>query len=379
MKKLKLFVAFLFAIQLHVSAQFIKTVDSLLLLGAKNKVFSGTVLISKADKIIYQNAIGKSDFISNKVISPNAQFQIASLSKQFTAFGIMYLHQKKRLDYDDKVQTFLPDFPYKDISIRHLLNHTSGLPDFGKDILPNLNHTISNGNNEMLAYLKTHNLSLQNIPGQKWLYSDIGYDILASIIEKIAGVSYETFMDKSVFKPNKMNHTKALMVTDIRQINLPNLAKGHTYLSDKNTLAYSHLLPKNDLVFYLGNFYGDGSVVSTANDLYVWSRVLNRKKTQIKFKMKEAYTPPKDSNDSLINISTNPLAPRYYGFGWGITANNKLGKLYYHSGGHPGFTSYFYRFVDKDITLIFLSNIDYTVESEQLRKAIISEIEKLKM
>ncbi len=359
------------------SQQGFQRIDSLLDAGVDQHYFSGTVLIKKGNKIVYEKSVGFADYKTQKAFTPTTTFQIASVSKQFTAFGIMVLYKNGKLNYNDFVTKYLPNFPYDNITIRHLLNHSSGLPDFWSLIRPNMNLAISNGNNEMLQYLVDHKLALQFTPGSKWAYADIGYDLLATIIEKISGKTYEAFMHKYVFKPAKLKHTKALQITDIRRINEPNQAFGHSYIVDSNKMEYTHLLKAHDYVFYLGNFYGDGSVISTARDLARWDKVLRKNKLMPEALMKEAYSPAKDTRDSLLySIGAKPTQ-RMYGFGWGITNKPNLGVCYSHSGGHPGFTTFYNRYPNKKIVVVITSNIHSNTNLGKLRDIIFEEVDLL--
>jgi CubicO group peptidase (beta-lactamase class C family) len=156
--------------------------------------FFGNILITKNNKTIFEKSYGYADAVNKELLTKENSFQVASISKQFTAYGIMILKNKGLLDYDSSVCKYIPTFPYKQITVRHLLNHTSGLPDFWDDIRPNLDTTKSNGNNEVLEYMIQHQLPLQFETGTKFQYADIGYDFLATIIENISGLSYQEFM-----------------------------------------------------------------------------------------------------------------------------------------------------------------------------------------
>ena len=319
----------------------------------KAQPFSLNILVSKQGKIVFEGSYGFADHATKQPLTSSHAFQIASVSKQFTAYGIMLLKKKQLVHYDSVVKTYLPAFPYDGITIRHLMTHTSGLPDFWNDIRPNLDTTKSNGNHEMLAYLVNKRLPLQSIPGTRYAYSDIGYDLLAMIIEKQSGENFEQFMKKEIFLPLKMNNTVAHMVTDFRRINHPRLATGHEFDPATKNFSAAHLMKKNNFVFYLGDFYGDGSVVSTAEDLHKWNNAL-RNCTLL---------PCKDQDESIQPFMQNGLLPRNrnsaemrYGFGWIIDPFHSLGNTVWHSGGHPGYVSRFYRFMEKDITLIMLSN-----------------------
>ncbi|NOT49878.1 MAG: beta-lactamase family protein [Chitinophagaceae bacterium] len=332
--------------------------DSLFTESHKQNSFSGTVLIAQNGKPVFEKSYGYADYKSQNLFTIHTTFQIASVSKQFTAFGIMLLQAKGKLSFDDKAADYLPLFPYDNITIRQLLQHTSGLPEFWEKIRPQLNHNISNGNKELLEYLVANKPPLEFQPGSRWMYADIGYDLLAMIIENVSGLSYEKFMKKNVFRPARMKNTRALMVTDIRKIDNSNLAYGHTWLTDSSRYEYSHLLPGKDFVFYLGNFYGDGSVISSARDLLQWDKIVNSGKLLADDYMQKAYVPARDKNDSLLIVNKSSNLNPTYGFGWGLAKHPAVGRMYYHSGGHPGFTTYYLRCPDKKLTVIFLCNLE---------------------
>jgi len=222
----------------------------------------------------------------------------------------------------------------------------------------------SNGNKEVLQYLIQHQLPLQFEAGTKFQYADIGYDFLATIIENISGFTYQEFMYQNIFKPLKMKNTFAYMVTDISRIQNKNLAIGHIF--ENGNFEYAHLQPKYSFVYYLGDFYGDGSVVTTARDLAIWERALKDCKLLPCEIQNESITEA-TFNRQTIYAKTNPNIS--YGFGWFIK-DTPSGKLVYHSGGHPGNSHVMYRFLDKDITFIFLSNAE-TSNLKALRNRIV--------
>ena len=197
----------------------------------------------------------------------------------------------------------------------------------------------------------------------KFQYADIGYDFLANIIENISGLSYQEFMYQHIFNPLNMKNTFAYMVRDIRRIQNKNLAIGHVYENGK--FAYAHVQTKYNFVYYLGDFYGDGSVVTSARDLAIWDKALHDC-TLLPCALQNESITEASFNGQTIYARTNPNIS--YGFGWFIK-NTPTEKLVYHSGGHPGNTHVFYRLLDKDITFIFLSNAE-TANLKSLRSRI---------
>jgi CubicO group peptidase (beta-lactamase class C family) len=350
MKKTVTFLFCLFTITLFGQNTLLK-IDSILQKSYDNKALNGTVLIAKDGKIVFEKSYGFANFDKKMLLDEKTQFQIASVSKQFTAFGIMVLKKQGKLHFEDKVVKFIPNFPYPNITLRHLMQHTSGLPEFWNGIRPNLDTTRSNGNKDVIDYLIKKKLPLRFEAGEKWEYSDIGYDILATIIELISGQTYGNFLRKQVFHPAGMYNTQGLMVTDIRRINAKNLARG--YIQDSlngNQLAHE----VRNFVFYLGDFYGDGSVISTPRDLKKWDDALRAYMLADSAHFSEAYRPIIRKDGSVYEVQKGVS----YGFGWGLRDEPPMGKSYSHGGGHPGFITNYFRFPDKAMVLIVCRNVE---------------------
>lgn len=221
-------------------------------------------------------------------------------------------------------------------------------------VRPNLDTTRSNGNKEMIAYLIKNKLPLRFETGEKWEYADIGYDILATIIEIVSGQNYQKFLKKQVFRPAGMQNTEGVLVTDIRRIKAKNLARGYIQDSVKgNQLAHEI----RNFVFYLGDFYGDGSVISTAEDLKKWDDAWRVFMHEDSVHFSEAYRSIIRKDGAVYEVQKGVS----YGFGWGLRDEPPMGKMYSHGGGHPGFITNYYRYPDKKMTLIVCRNVDQRV------------------
>ncbi len=336
----------------NLTAQNIDSIRYVLDSTYKQSPFFGNILITKNGKTLLEQSYGYADAINMKPLTNKNSFQVASISKQFTAYGIMILKHRGLLGYDSMVCKYIHSFPYNNITIRHLLTHTSGLPNFWDSIRANLDTSRSNGNQDVLTYLNQHKMPLQQEPGTKFQYADIGYDFLATIIENVSHSTYQEFMYRNIFKPLKMRNTQACMVTDIRRIKNKELAVGHTFENGK--FEYAHLQPKYSFVAYLGDFYGDGSVITTARDLAIWDKALNECRL-LPCDVQNQSVTEAVFNGKAIYAKTNPDIS--YGFGWFIK-RTLSGKWVYHSGGHPGNSHVMYRLLEKDITFIFLSNAE---------------------
>lgn len=324
---------------------------TLLSLHKKND-FSGTVIIKQKDKILYQNHFGYSDIKHKTPFYYNTKFQIASLSKQFTSFGILILEQENLLTTNDFVSKYIPDFPFPTIQIKHLMSHTSGLPNFIKTMWKDLDTTKVNGNTSMLSMLKSNKYPLQWEPGTKFEYSDIGYCLLAIIIENVSGVDFKTFMKQKLFTPSGMHNTSAEFATDTRLLNYKELAKGYELNKTSNQLLIANQLPSNNYVYWLGGFYGDGSVISTAQDLLKWDKVLYLNTIISEKSLKKAMTPFTLNNGQFSKAwGTN------YGLGWFLYKSPTFGIIQTHSGEQPGYRSRLVRAPEKQLTIVILSNI----------------------
>jgi CubicO group peptidase (beta-lactamase class C family) len=169
----------------------------------KNKQFNGAVLVAEDGKIIYSDAKGYANFSTKKELTVHSSFHLASVSKQFTAMAIMMLQEEGKLNYDDDVQKYLPDLPYQGITIRHLLNHTSGVPN----ILNYIPHFITfwdscavAQNCDLPFMLKRNRPSVQFKPGQRFSYNNTGYVLLALIVENVSKTPFNEFVEKEYLK-----------------------------------------------------------------------------------------------------------------------------------------------------------------------------------
>ncbi|MEN7548707.1 serine hydrolase domain-containing protein [Rapidithrix thailandica] len=318
--------------------------------------FNGQVLVAHRGEVFFEKSYGYANFEEKTPFTQSTHFQIASLSKQFTSFGILYLQQKGKLSIDDSLQKYFPELPYPGITLKHLMNHTSGLPNFVNSMIPDLDKSQVNGNAQMLKMLASGKYPSQAAPGERWEYCDIGYCLLALVIEEVSGKRFDKFMKKALFAPAGMKGTSAELGTDIRNIEKKQLAMGYTYEPGQDQMIPAHLVPANEFVYWLGGFYGDGSVVSTARDLLKWDQLLYSSKMFSKETLDVAFTPTKLNDGTLAKAWGTD-----YGLGWMLFDGKKYGidsKIVEHAGGHPGIRSRLTRCIDKQLTIIILSNQD---------------------
>ena len=310
--------------------------------------FNGNVLVAEKGKIIYQDALGYADYNTKRMLDNNSVFELASLSKQFTAMGIMICKEKGLLSYNDNIIKFFPLFPYTNITVRHLLTHTSGLPGYEEQFEKSWDHKKIAYNKDILTMLSQEHDTLLFSPGKKWQYSNTGYALLAAIIEKVSGMSYADFMKANIFKPLGMEHT--FIYNTRRSLKkIPNdYALGFVYSDSLHRYILPDSLGKFDYVYYLDGIVGDGCVNSTTGDLFKWDRALYGNKLVSKAALDEMLSP-------LVQMSPRD-STSFYGFGVIVQPHTDKGKMITHSGGWPGYVTYITRFVDSNKTIIILSN-----------------------
>ena len=324
---------------------------------AVSQDFSGVILIASGGEIIFTGVNGKRDFENNIPLMPSDIFELASISKQFTAMMVMICKEKGMLNYDDLVEKYL-DIPYEGISIRNLLTHTSGLPDYQKVMDENWDKLKVAGNTEIMEYLNKYKPKILFSPGDEYKYSNTGYVLLASIVEKVTGKDFVEMSKKWIFGPLKMENT--LIRSNEEKKRLDNLAFGHKKDSLDRFVNANKFL-SSDYTIWLGNRKGPGRVSSNVFDLLLWDQALFTEKLVSKKTMEEAFSP------YILNDKTLS----YYGFGWRLNKDSK-NKIVTHSGSNPGYKTRIVRLLDKRKTILILSNNDFLLDEleEELSKSL---------
>lgn len=298
--------------------------------------FSGNVLVAHEGKIIFQKSYGKSSHTFNTDNNPETKFNTASISKQFTAFLIVKLSEMKKLNLEDPIVKYLDHFPkdkFGRITIHHLLNHSSGIPHYG-NIYARVNEHFT-----QKEYLKLiQEKELLSKPGERFLYSSLGYYLLAVIAEKSTGKTYDQLLKTYIFNPAGMSSSRNLDGESV----FANYASGYL-----NTTFGKAI--KNEPYRNYSNALGGGSIISTTNDLFNWSKSILKKDLLTSSLWKKIFTPYVQMSDD-----------KYYGYGWNILnkAYPKLGelKIVEHGGTHSGYRSTFRIIPSLNLVVIVLSN-----------------------
>ena len=315
----------------------------------KKGFFNGTVLAAEKGEVIFEEAYGFADVKTGRKLTMDTVFEIASVSKQFTASAILLLCIRKIMSLEDKIEVFFPGFPYENISVHNLLNHTSGLPDYMEYIAKKYEGSIA-GNKEVIEFLMDKAKPADFAPNEKREYSNTGYVLLASIIEKVSGMPFGDFLKKEFFEPAGMKNS----CTYHRRLNghtIENYAYG--YIMDKGEYRLPDDTEEKCFVITLDGVRGDGNVNTTVRDLYIWDRTLREGNIIPHEWQKKAYTDDLDKREEDFN----------YGYGWRLANDPDLGFVVMHGCGWPGYGTTYRRYLDSDAMLAIFCNM--TVYNEE--------------
>ncbi len=309
------------------------------LLGTLNEKgkFNGAVLVSEHSKVIYKKGFGYANYEEKKPNHVQSCFRLASVTKQFTAMAIMILSDRGKLGYEDDIRKYLPTLPYKGITIRHLLVHTSGLPDYMVLFDKKWDKEKLAYKEDILRLLAEHHPPVDFAPGEKYEYCNTGYSLLACIVERASGLKFSVFMQKNIFTPLDMQST--LLTTGQKDQPIKNRVYGYSS-SFENTDHH-----------YLNGIVGDGGIYSTLGDMFKWDQGLYNVKLVKKSTMAEALTPYKLNDGSTSD----------YGFGWRLFRGTKPDVIE-HGGSWAGFRTLIRRDLKNQNAIILLSNKSGGVE-----------------
>ena len=302
----------------------------------KQRQFNGNILFAENDQIITNKSYGFANFQEKEKLTQNHSFQLASVSKPFTAIAILQLIENGILTLNDTVEKFLPNFPYKGITIHQLLSHRSGLSqythfcDSPDSIWPDKDKTINNNDViEIISKIKP----LRNYPpDRRYYYCNTNFLLLASIVEKVTGITFREYLKSNIFSPLGMNHTVLYDRTNFEELILP-------------TQGYENRTPWEDV--YLNGVVGDKGIYSTTLDMFLFDQALNQNIL---------------INDSLKKLAFSKMNKDYhqnknYGYGFRLKTHKKFGKIVYHTGWWKGYRSYFIKIPESNQTIIVLNNV----------------------
>jgi CubicO group peptidase (beta-lactamase class C family) len=306
--------------------------DTLFATMAGKNGFNGAVIVAKDAEIIYQKAFGFADKKNNIPLTDTTSFQLASVSKVITATAVMLLVEKGLIKLDDSFASYFPEFPYEKITIKHLLSHRSGLPNylyFLNDIVTSKNRVLTNKEVLDLMIEKKPGLYLQ--PNKAFNYCNTNYALLALLIEKVSQKTFSNFLREEIFLPLGMKHSGTILSLDIFEKSISKPYDNRWKIIETEASDY---------------VVGDKSIYSTPYDMFLFSEALYQGKLLNPESQALAYT-ALSREKKLSN----------YGLGWRMKDfKDDQKKEVFHNGWWHGYRTAFHRRLSDKITIVVLSN-----------------------
>jgi len=321
-------------------ADFSSKVDAAVEAQRKSQKIPGVSLaVCRNGKLVKATGYGLGNVEWNGAVTPQTIFQTGSVGKQFTSMAVMMLVEEGKIGLDDKVSKYIPESPsiWKDVTIRNLLTHTSGIADYGGDVGPLGNAVIDvrRDYTEQELIPPFAKMKMDFPPGEKWSYSNTGYVLLGIVIHRVTGEFYGDFLQQRIFKPLGMSSTHIISEADI----VPQRSGGYRLLNGE--------LKNQEWVSPALNTTADGALYTNVLDLSKWDAALREKKF-VKPSTYELLWSPVRLNDG----KTYP-----YGFGWFLEDKGGF-KAVSHTGSWQGFTMAINRYEKDGLTVIVMTNLD---------------------
>jgi CubicO group peptidase (beta-lactamase class C family) len=302
------------------------------------------VLVLQNGRAVFERGYGIANLRARDPIDSNTNFRLASVTKQFTAMAVMLLVHDGKLTYETHLDDIFPDFPEygRKITVRNLLNHTSGLQDY-EDLMPQQNaHVPGEGiyqiQDEEVLDLLRHQTTTKFVPGSRWQYSNSGYVVLGLVVQKVAGMPFGQFLGDRIFAPLHMDHT---ILYEKGRNEVSHRAYGHTKSpsgwqeTDQSATSATR---------------GDGGVYSSLADLAKGDQALREHTLLSESEMRPAITPV-----NIPGVEEPDGRPAEYGFGWFLNPYKGHARMW-HYGETIGFRTAIERFVADKLTVIVLAN-----------------------
>ncbi len=328
-----------------VSAQLSVRLDSLL--AAERAVgFNGNVLLSHNDSIHYSRSLGVADAATGRELNEQSVFDLGSVSKQFTALSIVQLVESGKLTFQTDVADLIEGFPYAGITVDHLLRHQSGLPDYMGLMMNKKNWDPKKiaTNDDVIELLKRIKPAVLFPVGTEYRYSNTGYLLLASIIERVSGLEFGEYLEQHVFTPAGMSDTRVYR-RRYRPEMVEKGTEGHMYQEKKDRFVRVEKYKSLREYYYLDGIVGDGMVNSTLRDLEKWKVALRTNRLISAASMELMLTPDEVSPE--------------YGYGLYIKDSDEYGRRIYHGGRWGGCLSMTYYEPLDNLFIVILCNAEY--------------------
>ena len=335
--------------------------DSIFTLLHQNNRFNGSILIAEKGVPIFEKSYGFANVEQQELLTNNSIYKLNSVTKQFTAMGIIILKNKGQLKLTDTLSEYIPELKiYKNVTIQHLLTHTHGIPDYDSLFAEKWNKCKIANNKDIIKLYKKYKPTKRFNPGEKFFYGGIGFELLAVVIERVSHKTYNDFLIENIFSPLKMNNTFDYHRFENKLIK-NNIAIGYTYSDSLKKHIRPEILSNQAEITWSNGIYGSGNIHTTTSDLLKWDRALYDENFISKSDLKLIYQPTLLNNGNKMN----------YGFGWWLMNKDNIGEIVYHAGNSNGFETHFERHLDKDKTIIILQNFDATTPAIDAIDAIL--------
>jgi len=330
----------------------------------RRRQHNGNILVAENGRPIVNFSSGYADFRTQTPNTPSSIFNLASLSKVLTATAILQLRDKGKFSLDDAVVQYLPDFPYKDVKIRHLLAHTSGLPDLElfETLVKHFPDTIVT-NRDVLPELRNWKHGLYFKPGDEFRYCNTEYNLLALLVEKEGGMPFESYLRKYIFGPAGMKDTYIASAQCANQrggrlIAQPQMKPHPGY--DSTFVAADFISRFKYFTYNISGTIGQGNVMSTTTDMLKFDQAYFKGELLQASTMQEAMTPVKLNNGTVHydhRMDTmDGEGKMAYGLGWEIFEQADFGKSVGHGGFKFGLATFYLHYLAKNQTIISFDN-----------------------
>ena len=307
--------------------------------------FNGNVLVAEKGRIIYKKSVGYSDFKTRQPLNDRSVFNIASISKQFTAAAVLLCSERGLLSLDDALSRYFPEIPYEGITIRQMLTHTSGLPEQNELLYKYWNSDEPATNKDMIELLVKQKPPAAFKPGEGFKYCNTNYSLLASIVEKVSGQKFQDFMAVNIFGPAGMKQTRILNLENGYKT-IPDLTSNYIFDHEKKQFSLPQEIPQWKKAIPVAGMVGAGNVYSTATDLLKWQESLKTEKVLSRKLLKEMESP---------QVKASVDGSDAYGYGLAVKSIYGDTKVF-HYGGTLGYWNSLQHFKNADRTVIVLSN-----------------------
>lgn len=295
--------------------------------------FNGNVLVAKKGKIIYQGSFGWANYLLKDSLKIDSKFELASVSKPMTALAVLQLVKQAKIGLDQQVSEFFPGFPFEGVTVRQLLTHRSGLPNyvyFVEKLWPDRKKGMTNM--DAINLLIEHKPARYGSPNGRFHYNNSNYMLLAAIVEKVTGQDFAVYMKEKVFNPVGMKNTAVLSRAVYEKI-------------PTDVIGHDRTWRRSVVQDYLDGPVGDKGIYSTVQDMFLLDLALKDGRLLDKALLDSAYVPRSDAKRGIFS----------YGYGW-RTFNPAGQHIVYHTGWWHGFKNLYVRDLKNDVTIVLLSN-----------------------